>query len=113
MAALRGTQSSYAELWTRAVVHPMIACFWDYGTPHDRIWLERLRDEGVDVYFAAKWDEDSAISELRARVAIDAALYAKARGHHSQPRRVQRLGGHLPAPQTGRPGYRTHGSQRD
>ncbi len=40
-------------------IHPMIGALWDYGTPHERIWLERLRGEGVDVYFAAKWDDDA------------------------------------------------------
>ena len=79
MAALRGRAIELCRTLDSSRIHPMIGALWDYGTPHERIWLERLRGEGVDVYFAAKWDEERAIYELRSRVAIHAALYAKAR----------------------------------
>ena len=41
------------------VVQPIIGAFWDYHTPHDALWLERLRDEGAEVFVATDWDEQA------------------------------------------------------
>lgn len=41
----------------KARVTPILAALWDYHTPYDRIWLERINDEGIQAFIAADWME--------------------------------------------------------
>lgn len=41
------------------VVQPTIGAMWDYGTPHDTAWLERLRSEDAEAFVAARWDDNA------------------------------------------------------
>jgi glycosyltransferase involved in cell wall biosynthesis len=40
----------------RTQVTPMLAGLWDYHTPYDRQWLERLHNEGFEAFIASSWE---------------------------------------------------------
>ena len=42
----------------RTQVTPMLAGLWDYHTPYDRKWLERLHNEGFEAFIASSWEGD-------------------------------------------------------
>jgi glycosyltransferase involved in cell wall biosynthesis len=66
------------------VAQPVIGAMWDYGTPHDTVWLERLRQEESEAFVAARWDDDAQyMSCVHAWRAIPECLKAPADIIHS------------------------------
>lgn len=41
----------------RGRVEPLLCGLWRFGTPHEESHVERLRDSGIQAFFAADWDE--------------------------------------------------------
>ncbi len=38
-------------------VEPILCGLWRFRTPYEGQWVARLREEGIDAFFAADWDE--------------------------------------------------------
>ena len=48
----------------RREIHPILCGMWDYGTPFDRSWRDRLVAEGIEAFIAAPWEEDAVYSSF-------------------------------------------------
>lgn len=38
---------------------PIVCGLWEYGTPFEHAWIERVRRNGIDAFVAAKWESQS------------------------------------------------------
>ena len=39
------------------VIKPVVCGLWDYGTPYDQKWVKLLRNQGIETFLAAPWQE--------------------------------------------------------
>lgn len=45
-------------------IHPVLCGMWDYATPFDPLWRDRLVAEGIVAFIAAPWDEGAVYTSF-------------------------------------------------